>query len=153
LSGDSIKNEPCQVDFYLLGQSSPETTKFACDLALMTSERNQKTFVITQTKAESEQLDKLMWHYPAGRFLPHARADDQESGKVPVIIGLLSDLYPIDVVINLCAEAVPQPERFSRILEFVPYADDEKQASRVKFTIYRDQGLKPRTSEASTPSR
>ena len=115
----------------------------------MAFERMQKVFIVTQTQAETEQLDELMWQYPAGRFLPHARADDQESAKAPVIIGVLSDLYPTDVVINLCAEAVPQPERFSRILEFVPYADDKKQASRVKYTTYRDQGLKPRTSEAS----
>jgi DNA polymerase-3 subunit chi len=149
LSGDSSKNEPCQVDFYLLGKSSPREQNVACDLALMTFERKQKVFVVTQTQAEIEQLDELMWQYPAGRFLPHARAEDQASDKAPVIIGILSDLYPTDVVINLCAEAVPQPERFSRILEFVPYADDKKQASRVKYTTYRDQGLKPRTSEAS----
>ena len=115
----------------------------------MSFERKLKIFVATQTQAEIEQLDELMWQYPAGRFLPHARADDQEPGKAPVIIGVLTDLYPTDVVINLCAEAVPHPERFSRILEFVPYADDKKQASRVKYTIYRDLGLKPRTSKAS----
>ena len=115
----------------------------------MSFERKQKIFVITQTQAEGDQLDELMWQYPAGRFLPHARANEKASIEAPVIIGVLSDLYPTDVVINLCAEAVPQPERFSRILEFVPYADDKKQASRVKYTTYRDQGLKPRTSEAS----
>jgi len=120
LSGDSSKNEPCQIDFYLLGKSSPQAHNVACDLALMSFERKLKIFVATQTQAEIEQLDELMWQYPAGRFLPHARADDQESGKAAVIIGVLTDLYPTDVVINLCAEAVPQPERFIRILEFVP---------------------------------
>jgi DNA polymerase-3 subunit chi len=149
LSGDSSKNEPCQIDFYLLGKPSLEAQNVACDLALMSFERKQKIFVITPTQAEVDQLDELMWQYPAGRFLPHARANEKAPNEAPVIIGVLSDLYPTDVVINLCAEAVPQPERFSRILEFVPYADDKKQASRVKYTTYRDQGLKPRTSEAS----
>ena len=62
-------------------------------------------------------------------------------------IGTLSSLYPADVVINLCDKAVPQPERFSRVLEIVPYADDERQASRVKYKIYRNQGLDPQTHE------
>ena len=88
-----------------------------------------------------------MWQYPEGRFLPHATIEDRDCAKAPVKIGTLSGLNPADVVINLCPEAVPQPERFSRVLEIVPYADDEKTASRVKFRIYRNLGLKPQTHE------
>ena len=88
-----------------------------------------------------------MWQYPEGRFLPHSLASSRESSKAPVKIGLLADLNPTDVVINLCPEAVPQPERFSRILEIVPFADDERQASRVKYKTYRNLGLKPQTHE------
>ena len=139
--------EACQVDFYLLGESSPEAAKLACRLALMAWERKQKIFVITASDASCEHLIELMWHYPEGRFLPHTRSSDQDSHKSPVNIGTFSDLNPTDVVINLCPQAVPQPERFSRILEIVPYADDEKQASRLKYKTYRNLGLKPRTHE------
>ena len=76
-------------------------------------------------------------------------ARDQDAIKAPVKIGTLSDLNPADVVINLCPEAIPQPERFSRVLEIVPYADEEKEASRVKFRIYRNLGLAPQTHEIS----
>jgi len=51
------------------------------------------------------------------------------------------------VVINLCPEPVPRPETFSRVLEIVPAADDEKEASRAKYRNYRNLGLKPRTHE------
>ena len=139
--------ETCQVDFYLLGESSPGAEKLACRLALMAWERKQKVFIVAASDASCEQLDELMWHYPEGRFLPHARASDQDSRKSPVTIGSFSDLNPTDVVINLCLEALPQPQRFSRILEIVPSADDEKQASRIKFKTYRNLGLKPQTHE------
>lgn len=139
--------EPCQVDFYLLGESSAQANCIACQLALMSWERKQKIYIITATEISSEQLDNLMWQHPEGRFLPHARANDQDSGKAPVQIGTLSNLNPTDVVINLCPVAVPQPERFSRILEIVPYAEDERQASRVKYKTYRNLGIKPRTQE------
>jgi DNA polymerase-3 subunit chi len=91
-----------------------------------------------------------MWQYPEGRFLPHSVAGGEDSGKAPVQIGTLSDLNPTDVVINLCLEAVPQPERFRRLLEIVPYADSERQASRVKYRTYRNLGITPQTHEINT---
>ena len=139
--------ETCQVDFYLLGESSPAAEKLACKLALMAWERKQKVFVVTASETASGQLNELMWHYPEGRFLPHTRAGDQDSGKSPVNIGSCSDLNPTDVVINLCPESIPHPERFGRILEIVPHADDERQASRLKYKTYRNLGLKPQTHE------
>ncbi len=71
----------------------------------------------------------------------------RDPASAPVNIGTLAGLNPADVVINLCPEAVPEPERFSRVLEIVPFADNEKEASRVKYRIYRNLGLNPQTHE------
>ena len=147
MAGEITQAESCQVDFYLLGESSPGAAKLACRLALMALERDQKIFIITSSDASAEQLDDLMWQYPDGRFIPHARTGAQDSAKAPINIGTLASLNPADVVINLCPEAVPQPENFSRVLEIVPYADNEKAASRIKFRIYRNLGLDPQTHE------
>lgn len=147
MSGETTQSSPCQVDFYLLGEASPGAAKLACRLALMALERKQKIFIITSSDITGKQLDELMWQYPEGRFLPHAMAEDPDSAKAPVKIGTLSGLKPADVVINLCTDAVPQPERFSRVLEIVPYANDERTASRVKFKTYRNLGLNPQTHE------
>ena len=119
----------------------------ACRLALMAWERNQKGFVITESISSTEKLSETMWEYPQGRFLPHTKAEDPEATKAPVNIGLISSLKPTDVVINLCNEAVPQPERFARVLEIVPHASDKRVASREKFKNYRNLGLSPRTHE------
>ena len=150
MSDETTNPDSTQVDFYLLGESSLEANKLACRLALMAWERGQRVFIITATKSACEQLNELMWKYPEGRFLPHTDAGDRDSGKAPVNIGMLSDLNPADVVINLCPEAVPQPERFSRVLEIVPFAEDEKQASRVKYKTYRNRGLNPHTHDINT---
>ena len=147
MSSEIANSGTCQVDFYLLGQSSPDASNLACRLALMAWERKQQIFIITSSETSARQLGELMWQYPEGRFLPHCQADDQDSTKAPVNIGTISSLNPTDVVINLCPEAVPQPERFSRVLEIVPYADDEKEASRVKYKTYRSLGITPRTHE------
>ena len=139
--------EPCQVDFYLLGETSAQAGKLACRLALMAWERKQNIFIVTDSTASSQQLNELMWQFPEGRFLPHALSGDSDSGKAPIRIGMLSGLNPVDVVINLCPEAVPQPERFSRVLEIVPFADEERQASRLKYKTYRNLGITPQTHE------
>ena len=147
MSSETAKPEPCQVDFYLLGTSSSGAAKLACRLALMAWERKQKIFIITATEASGKQLGELMWQYPEGRFLPHTKAGDQDAGKAPVNIGMLSDLKPADVVINLCPQAVPQAEEFTRILEIVPFIKEDRQSSRVKYKSYRNLGLEPQTHE------
>lgn len=113
----------------------------------MAWERKQDIFIITATESSGKQLDELMWQYPEGRFLPHTRAGAGDATRAAVNIGTISGLKPTDVVINLCQEAVPEPERFSRVLEIVPYATDERDASRLKYKNYRELGLKPRTHE------
>ena len=122
-------------------------TGLACRLALMAWERKQKIFVITNSNSDGEALVDLMWQFPENRFLPHAHASEVHAGKAPVIIGVLSSLIPTDVVINLCPEAVPEPQRFSRVLEIVPFAEEERTASRVKYRDYMNQGLKPQTHD------
>jgi DNA polymerase-3 subunit chi len=138
-------SEFCQVDFYLLGESSPGAARLACRLALMALEKNHKIFIITASEASGDELDELMWQYPEGRFIPHARSGAEDSARAPVNIGTLASLNRADVVINLCPVAVPQPERFARVLEIVPAADNDKEASRQKFRIYRNLGLNPHT--------
>jgi len=149
LSTDTANPEPCQVDFYLLGDASLQAGKFACRLAMMAWERSQRIYIVAATESSIRQLDEQMWQHPEQRFLPHTTFDDPNSGKAPVIIGPLSGLKPTDVVINLCPDAVPQTEGFKRVLEIVPYADMERQASRAKYKTYRDLGLKPQTHEIS----
>jgi DNA polymerase-3 subunit chi len=147
LCAESVNQEPCQVDFYLLGASSPSAEKLACRLALMAWERKQQIYIVTATTHSVKQLDELMWQYPEDRFLPHASCESENFEAAPVKIDTLSGLKPSDVVINLCPEAIPQPERFSRVLEIVPYANEERKASRTKFKTYRNLGLKPQTHE------
>lgn len=143
MPGSTAHPVACQIDFYKLGAASPTADRFACHLALMAWERQQKIYIIAATSASINQLDELLWEQPQGRFLPHAVSGDPETDKAPITIGPLSELKPTDVVINLGPEIVPQAERFKRVLEIVPHAEGERKASRAKYKSYRDLGLKP----------
>ena len=147
MNSDTANPDLCQVDFYLLGDASLNAGKLACRLAMMAWERKQQVFICAPSEASIDQLDKLMWEFPPGRFLPHARTDAVAAAKAPVNIGTLSSLKPAEVLINLCSDAIPQPARFKRILEIVPFAENERQASRAKYKTYSNLGLKPELHE------
>ena len=149
MSEQSSGVEPCQVDFYVLGNPSIRADLFACRLTMMAWERRQKVFLLTNSEAQATELDDLLWEFPQGRFLPHTKSGDVNAARTPVTIGTASDLNPVDVVINLCPEAIAEPGRFGRILEIVPHADEERAASRIKFLSYRDQGIRPQKHEIS----
>ena len=135
--------DSCQVDFYILDEGALSAEQLACRLALMAWEQGHPIMVVTETAELAGKLDELMWNYPAGRFLPHSSAPGTR--QAPVIIGPSDMQIPGDseVVINLTATTINEPDRFKRLLEIVPANSSQRTASRVKFRSYRDQGLNP----------
>lgn len=142
----------CQVDFYVLQDPALSAEQLTCRLALMAWEQGHRIMVLAQDAAQAERLDELMWEYPQGRFLPHA--PKRQPLSAPVTVGLMADLDDDagEVIINLTRDAVPQAERFHRLLELVPANDAQRQASRAKFREYRNRGLEP-ASHPVSPSK
>ena len=135
--------ESCQVDFYVLANPGQSAERLACQLAMMAWGQGHRVAVLTEDQAAASALDEIMWDYPAGRFLPHAaNATDSET---PISINLsVSEIATgRDVLINLSDSPVDTPERFERLLEIVPAAEQKRLASRNKFRAYRELGLDP----------
>ena len=86
-----------------------------------------------------------MWNIPAGRFLPHSTGPADTDTPVSIDVCGSETSTGRDVVINLAEQAVPEPGRFERLLEIVPGSDQQREASRQKFRIYRDLGMQPET--------
>jgi DNA polymerase-3 subunit chi len=140
-----VTSGSCQVDFYVLEDPHKSVDQLACQLAMMAWEQGLRSLVVMPDCKQVQQMDELMWLHPQGRFLPHQCCG--EASQAPVSIGILNDLEQTqaDVVINLDLAAVPQPERFRRVLELVPAREAERQASRLKFRAYREAGLNPKS--------
>ncbi|MDX1459832.1 MAG: DNA polymerase III subunit chi [Xanthomonadales bacterium] len=142
-------NEGCQVDFYLLKTPGLDERRLACRLSLMAWERGHRVSVVTEATTQASELSELMWESPSGRFLPHDVSDTGESERCGVSITTLEGLNGGEVVINLCGQPLPEPQRFSRILEIVPQAGPGLEASRDKFRYYRQQGIEPAAHDIS----
>ena len=134
----------CQVDFYLLSSQQLDAQQLCCKLALMAWERGHKISIVTDGPESAKSLDKLMWQYPEGRFLPHQRTPSGQEAVAPVSILETPPEGELDVVINLTTKALPTPLLCSRLLEIVPFRDAERVASREKFKHYRAAGLNPK---------
>ncbi|MFT5139452.1 MAG: DNA polymerase-3 subunit chi [Lysobacterales bacterium] len=144
----------CQVDFYVLSSPGLDATQMACRLALMSWQRGHRTMVVAESAERAVEIDSMMWKSPPDRFLPHELASNANSESAPVLIILFDDLSTGSqsenlVVINLCQTPIPDPARFSRLLEIVPQQDDARKASRTKFKYYREQGITPGSHEIS----
>jgi DNA polymerase-3 subunit chi len=137
----------CQVDFYVLKSPALDARQLACRLALMAWERGHRITVTTASEADASALNELMWANPSGRFLPHEITTPGQPALAPIRIAQLADLKEADVVINLCPQPVPEPGRFTRLLEIVPPAGPGLEASREKFRYYRDQGITPQSHD------
>lgn len=135
-----------QVDFYIIARPTQSAEQVACILAMKAWAKGHRIVVCVPTAEAVCQLDEMMWDQPPGRFLPHETGDGSDA---PVLIRPGNTGIPEgrDLVINLCIEPVPDPERFSRLCEVVPAQDEQRTASRNKYRAYRENRLALETHE------
>jgi DNA polymerase-3 subunit chi len=136
-------SDDCQIDFYVLARPDQSAEQLACRLAMMAWEQGHRVLVLTQNENDADSLDQIMWDFPPGRFLPHCRGQADPESPVSIGTQVPETRFDREVVINLSDTVVAEPRRFRRLLEIVPGAEHERQASRQKFREYRNQGLDP----------
>ena len=93
------------------------------------------------------QLDQMLWTFSGPAFVPHCRAEADALTRVmtPVLLAQ-SVADPAfagsaqDVLVNL-GQAVPDGfERFTRFIELVTSADDDRLAARARWKYYKERG-------------
>lgn len=130
-----------QVDFYVLGQVDERARyTFVCKLAEKAWRLDNTIHIHTATQADAERLDKLMWTFRDGSFVPHVLAG---SGEAPITIGHgNATVEPRDLLITLCDEIPEFAASFARVAELVTGDEDCRQKSRQRYAAYREQGHK-----------
>ena len=126
-----------RVDFYLLPDADEfAKRRFCCRLAHRAVLAGQRVHV-RAGEAMANELDALMWDYPAEHFLPHARC--RQANAEPVAIGNTDEL-PLhsEVLVNLAEDVADFYPNFERVAEIV--LASERTASRAKYRHYRERG-------------
>ena len=150
-----------QVDFYVLGGAEAAgKDHYACRIANKGYGRGLKVYLRTGDPQHSRRLDKMLWTFAQGSFVPHAVCDDaahnqdhdpdHDIDRYPVLIGH-GDAPPhcADLLISLGSEVPADYARFARVAELIGAEAADKASGRERFRFYREQGIEPKTHKVS----
>lgn len=133
-----------EVSFYVLAsQSQQERQEFACKLIEKIYRSGQNCYVLTDSAEQAASIDKALWTFRAGSFIPH----QIYTGIVPelkqtILIGG-NDIPESrqNVIINLSENVPAITGHTERILEILDNSEACKQAGRQRYRHYQQLGL------------
>lgn len=136
--------QPPEVFFYVLASTSQyERQDFACKLIEKIYRSGQFCYVLTDHAEQAADIDKQLWTFRAGSFVPHQRYEGTlPDYKNTILIG--GGDIPADwqkVIVNLSSQYPPTGEHTERILEILDDSEESKQAGRQRYRHYREAGL------------
>lgn len=141
-----------RVDFYLLNDNA-ETGKYlaVCRLAHKAFSLGHRIYIYAPDSGQAQHLDRLLWTFNQGSFIPHGLSADTPDADIPVLIGY--DEPPAtheDVLIQLTPQVPEFFSRFQRVAEVVSGGEEEKARARERFRFYRDRGYALQTHKISS---
>ena len=132
------------VDFYILASGSQD--QIACRLAEKAYSLGHQIYVHTQSAEHAQHLDKLLWTFSDGSFVPHQCYQSGGEHDSPILIGYeeAPDTHR-EVLINLTGTVPLFFSRFIRVAEVVASDESAKQQGRERFRFYRERGYAMKT--------
>jgi len=137
-----------RIHFYLLESFDPQNRLVtACRLIEKAWRQGHQVFLRTDSEANTQALDNLLWTFRQGSFLPHEVFDGQtEAGDTPIWLGHgATPEFIADVLVNLGTDLPEGFERFQRLAEIIDQDEMVKAAGRLRFKGYRERGCAPET--------
>ena len=133
-----------EVYFYILSTASQqERNIFACKLIEKAYRNKQFCYVYTDTQEQSQQLDKQLWTFRPGSFIPH----QIYNGNMPdyeqtVLIGTQAapDKWQ-NLIFNLSSKYPDNLTQTERVLEILDNNEEIKPAGRIRYRQYQQAGL------------
>lgn len=133
-----------EISFYVLAShSQQERQEFACKLIEKIYRSGQNCYVLTDSAEQAASMDKALWAFRAGSFIPH----QIYTGIVPeleqtILIGG-NDIPESrqNVIINLSENVPAITGHTERILEILDNSEACKQAGRQRYRHYQQLGL------------
>ena len=129
-----------RVDFYL-ARPPGDRLLLACRLAEKAFNQGHRVHIHCADGAQVERLDRLLWTFRQGSFVPHSRVPTADPAIDRLTLG--SDLPPEDcddVLIHLGLEVPAFFSRFRRLAEVLDDTPEIREAGRGRYAFYRDRG-------------
>jgi len=133
-----------EVVFYVLASSSQsERQDFACKLVEKIYRGGQFCYLLSEDEQQAGELDKLLWSFRAGSFVPHQLYRDSlpEFPNTILIGGQPIPQGWQQVIVNLSTHFPPTVAPTERIVEILDNSEASRQAGRQRYRHYLDAGL------------
>ena len=137
-----------KVNFYILSSQSEQGRQaFACKLAEKSFRLGFKTYILTNSLQQAQQMDKLLWTFRANSFVPHEIYQHSlPSTANAIIIGTQQPPAPWQhTLINLSTHCPEKIELAEQIFELLDNDETQKQAGRLRYRQYQTLGITPNT--------
>ena len=140
-----------RVDYYLLDQSDPQAVAaYTCRLLNKAYRAGLRAFVLTETSAQAQVIDQLLWTSSDANFVPHALVDSAEAADPLTRISIgaqLPSTGTYEVLVNLQNLDTPQQGTYQRVAEMVSSDENHKQAARKRYAAWRKIGAEQNLHE------
>jgi DNA polymerase-3 subunit chi len=133
-----------RVDFYVLKSAAArQRWTFACRLTEKAYLKDLKIVVVSDTLADAQALDELLWTFNERSFIPHKVCLDEQSVDPATAVHLTVEraLPAADLLVNLSQRLPPQFQRYARIAEVIDADEERRRQGRERFKAYRDLKL------------
>ena len=128
-----------RIDFYILANATTQQRmQFACRLAEKAWQQNHRIYMQTDSAADSQALDQLLWTGNEDSFIPHGIRGHDNDATQPILIGHEACNADFDLIINVSAQ-LPASQHCQRIAEIIHHDDSTKQLGRERYKSYREQ--------------
>jgi DNA polymerase III subunit chi len=140
-----------RVDFYILNGNAPrQRWNFACRLTEKAYLRDLKVVILSDSVADAQAFDDLLWTFNERSFVPHKLCLDPQAidPATPVHVTLdAAALSGADLLLNLTQRVPPKSGDFIRIAEIIDADPEHRRLGRERFKAYRDLKLTPQTHQ------
>lgn len=137
-----------KINFYTLGENHLDQRDPRLALACRISEKaiglGHQVFILTNSSADSQRLDDMLWQFKPASFLPHSVNSENLTEIISISDELPSSEYS-DVVINLSDSTIKSAGRFSKINELVGPEEANLKTARSRYREYQAQGCEIQT--------
>ena len=133
-----------RVDFYVLKSAAArQRWAFACRLTEKAYLKDLKIVIVSDTLADAQALDELLWTFNDRSFIPHKVCLDEHSVDPATAVHLTVEtaLPTADLLVNLAQKLPAQFQRFARIAEVIDADEERRRLGRERFKAYRDLKL------------
>lgn len=132
-----------EITFYVLATDTEQARHtFACKLIEKIYRNAENCFVLTDNIEQAQVMDKQLWLFRAGSFVPHQiYIENQQFLTQTILIGYQANsTINSKIILNLSQQLPIFTENTQRILEVLDNNQDCKLAGRQRYRQYQQMG-------------